>query len=318
MTKVDFSKYPKVPSVKHYPLPDGPLVIQEKLDGANAGIELTPDMDALIVHSRTRALARLTADEVTFLVDSLGNFAEFVAYVHLRFSQIHDLMITYRIAHLYGEWLTRHTLSYPDEMWRKFYVFDVVDRFNGHYYDPADLIESLTACKLEVVRSVRISPPDRQTAPEMVEKTAAEWNVQRRIEGVVVKSYKLDAEGKRDPWGQRFCYKHVLPEFREDHRKNPMFPDAPEALTVEQRLAAFMPERSIEKVYEKVVDARGGWTPQCFPMLLGMAWQEFLEEHAVAALQEHKMPVVNTRALKGEIEHRAREYALSRPVEVPA
>ena len=196
-------------------------------------------------------------------------------------------------------------------------MFDVVDAGNGRYYDPADVVGELTACGLEVVRSQGLRPPNAQTAPEMVESLAREWNAERRIEGLVVKSYALEAKGERDIWGQRYMYKHVLPEFREDHRKNPMFPDSPEALTTEQRLASFMPERSIEKVYQKVCDARGGWKPQNFPMLLGMAWQEFLEEHAVAALQEHKMPIVNTRALKMEIERRAREYALSRPAEVP-
>lgn len=318
MSKVEFSKYPKVPSVKHYPLPPGPLVIQEKLDGANSGIEYAVDGMSLIVHSRTRALARVTAESVELLVSDLGNFMDLIKYVHLYFPKIHPLMTHYRIAHLYGEWLIRHTLSYPDDMWRKFYVFDVVDYDSGHSYDPYEMEAELVAAGLEIVRSQRISPPDPGTALQMVERQAAEWSKERRIEGVVVKSYALEATGERDSWGQRFCYKYVLPEFREDHKKNPMFPDAPEALTTEQRLAAFMPERSVEKVYQKVCDARGGWKPQHFPMLLGMAWQEFMEEHAVKAFKEYGHPQVNIRVLKGEVERRAREFALSQPAEVPA
>lgn len=313
MSKVEFSKYPKVPSVKHYPLPAGRLVIQEKLDGANAGIELAPDGDSLIVHSRTRALARLTEDKVTILVDDLGSFGDFVKYVHVRFPDVHGLMVVSGLSHLYGEWLIKHTLSYPEDMWRKFYVFDVQDRHNGRYYDPNESPEGIWAAGLEIVRAQGITAPDAATAMQMIEVQAAEWGRERRIEGAVVKSYDLDKRGELDNWGQRYCYKYVLPEFKEDHRKNPMFPDAPEPLTVEQRLASFMPERSIEKVYQKVVTARGGWQPQCFPMLLGMAWQEFLEEHAAKGLKEHGMPTVNTRVLKGEVERRAREYALNRP-----
>lgn len=318
MTKVAFEKYPKVPSVKNYPLPDGPLTIQEKLDGAISGIELTPDGDALIVHSRTRALARLTAQEITPLVEDMGSFGELLSYVHARYERIHELMSGRGIAHIYGEWLTRHTLSYPDDMWRKFYAFDLVDRATGRYFNSEEAAESLIACGLKVVRSRRIQPQGSGEAMAMVEAVTADWNAERRIEGVVVKSYLKDKAGELDAWGQRFAYKHVLPEFKEQHAGNPMFPPPASALTVEQRLAAVMPDRSLEKVFQKVVDARGGWKPQHFPMLLGMAWQEFLEEHAVAAFQSHGLPNVNIRALKTEVERRAREFALSQPAGAPA
>lgn len=312
MSKTPFDKYPKVASTKHCPLPSGLLTMQEKLDGANAGIQLDPEHPGcVLIHSRTRALFRQHVNGGEQLVDDVGSFGGLLEYIAPRLPKILAFMQSRDVAHIYGEWLVRHTLNYPEDMWRKFYVFDLMNT-DGIYLDPEDYARHLNACDLPRVRAMYLAPEQTDALP-LIQELAGEWNQERRMEGVVVKAYKRDAARELDEWGQRYAYKYVFPEFKEQHAGNPMFPPPASALTIEQRLAATMPDRSIEKVFQKVVDARGSWKPQHFPLLLGMIWQEFLEEHAVSAFQAHSLPVVNIRALKTEVERRAREFALAQP-----
>lgn len=94
---------------------DYEFIVQEKVDGANTSIF---QLDGkLRCGTRTRMLPE---DE------SFNGFQEAVqANLNLAmyFSRNPDHI-------LYGEWLVKHTVTYPDEAYRKIYLYDIYDKKN--------------------------------------------------------------------------------------------------------------------------------------------------------------------------------------------
>jgi hypothetical protein len=85
-------------------------ILQEKIDGANTSIWL--DGGELHLASRTR--------EIT------DGFNGFVDYVKEN-KEINKLLADHPEYRLFGEWLVRHTISYNETAYRKFYLFDIMD-----------------------------------------------------------------------------------------------------------------------------------------------------------------------------------------------
>lgn len=303
-----FNKYPKIPNQQKNTLPAGEYTVQEKLDGSNAGIELTSTGD-LIIHTRNVALAIVEFEGGrTALQPQFGNFHLFVQQVEEIADAIRGYMVDHGLVHLYGEWLVPHTIQYSQDMYNQFYVFDAVNREQNFVPVP---IQGLPD-KFLIPRQMNVYLDGSD--PDAVRKTTnlVQEKVERRIEGTVWKRYDFDSQGMLDQFGQRYCYKDVLPEFREDHRANPMFPGPLDPLTAEQRVAAHLPDRALEKVYEKLIDANGQWENKLYPAFIGMVWQEFFEEWLIKALQEEKMPTLNTKHLYAIVTTRAREFATER------
>lgn len=311
----DFNRYHKIPNRQKFHLPPGKYTVQEKVDGANSGIQLSSDQ-TLILHSRNTVLAHIhinpdyTVSEVK-VAPEYGDFSGFVQMVKNNAGAIYSYMLENNYTNIYGEWLVPHTIKYSEDRYKKFYLFDAVNT-NGVFTYPAPPPDMLHPVKYAHVELTDDSPADkiRQVTLQFQDDLLS-----HRIEGTVWKRYDLDALNATDDMGQRFCYKDVLPEFREENKKNPMFArNQLDILTTEEKLVQHLPERSLEKVYEKLVTSKGGWNNSLIPVFIGMVWQEFFEEHLIPALQTHKMPIVNTNHLKQVISKRAREFALERSV----
>lgn len=91
---------------------DTDITVQEKVDGANCSIFLQDG--EVRCGTRTRVLPK---DE------SFRGLTEFVAENKLLepFLKNNPTLI------LYGEWLVRHTITYPDDAYGKVYLFDIYD-----------------------------------------------------------------------------------------------------------------------------------------------------------------------------------------------
>ena len=103
----------------------GTVHVQEKLDGANTSIWL--DEGVLCMGSRTRMLG----DE---------EFNGFVPYVKDH-EGINNLLANHPDYRLFGEWLVRHTISYKETAYKKFYLFDI--RVEGEGYLPAEKVREI-------------------------------------------------------------------------------------------------------------------------------------------------------------------------------
>lgn len=94
---------------------DREVIVQEKIDWANTSIWL----EDWVLHMWSRT-------QVIYDWKIIKTFRWFQEYVlqHKWILQLLDEHPTYR---LFWEWLFRHTISYPQEHYKKFYMFDIMD-----------------------------------------------------------------------------------------------------------------------------------------------------------------------------------------------
>lgn len=117
---MNFHPYPKIHRLGKEEtdgILDFPVTVQEKIDGANISIWL--DNGTVKCGSRTRELP---------LDESFNGFQETVNNNTL----IRQWLIDHPQCRLYGEWLVKHTITYPDTAYRKIYLFDILD--DGNLY----------------------------------------------------------------------------------------------------------------------------------------------------------------------------------------
>ena len=98
----------------------GEVHIEEKIDGANAQIWVSDGK--VCCGSRNNTLCT----DVDNTTDGTNMFNGFVEYVRDNES-IRKLLRDNPDLRLYGEWLVRHTISYSETAYKKFYLFDVME-----------------------------------------------------------------------------------------------------------------------------------------------------------------------------------------------
>lgn len=94
------------------------IVIQEKVDGANASIRYDKDNNCLVAFSRKKTLDQN---------NTLNGFYNYVLSLDV------DKFITYHNYVFFGEWLVSHTIKYKQEAYKKFYFYDVFDLEKNQY-----------------------------------------------------------------------------------------------------------------------------------------------------------------------------------------
>lgn len=123
-----FVSYPKIYRLgreENDGLLDNEIVVQEKVDGANTSIWLE---DGVIkMGSRTRLLG----DE------SFNGFCEYVR----EHEGIVKLLADFPQMRLFGEWLVRHTISYKETAYKKFYIFDIL--FDGNTWADQEKVQQI-------------------------------------------------------------------------------------------------------------------------------------------------------------------------------
>ncbi len=96
------------------------IIIQEKIDGANASFQYDSDEDTLVCFSRRQTLTQY---------NTLRGFYEWVQNL--------DKSKVYKVLgdnlRIFGEWLVKHTVEYPEECYNNFYCFDVFDMEKSVY-----------------------------------------------------------------------------------------------------------------------------------------------------------------------------------------
>lgn len=86
------------------------ILIQEKIDGANAAIRYSTDTEEIVAQSRKNILS---------LSNNLRGFWEWTQTLdkNIISSVLGNNLI------LFGEWLVPHSVKYPDERYNHFYVY---------------------------------------------------------------------------------------------------------------------------------------------------------------------------------------------------
>lgn len=216
------------------------ITITEKIDGANASIVVNED-GTLTACSRRNELNQN---------NTLQGFYDFVQTLD---ASIVSAALTSRYI-LFGEWAVKHTIRYPEDKMKQFYVFDVYDTETEQYM-PWDFTKQIAEfIGLKTVPLFYDGPfISWEHIYSFVGKT--EMDGEPTGEGVVIKSQdRLDNKFSGTPE----YVKIVAKEFSEVHQSKPqkeIDPAKVAAKKVAEDLAAtIVTQRRVEKTLEKLIE----------------------------------------------------------------
>ena len=216
------------------------ITITEKIDGANASIAVGED-GKLIAFSRRN---ELTPES------NLQGFYEYVQ--SLDPTMISCVLGTRYI--FFGEWLVKHTIKYPQEKMKQFYVFDVWDTEIEQYIPWEQTKQMAEFCGLKMVPVFYDGPfISWEDVYSYVGKT--EMGGEPTGEGVVIKSQdRLDNKFSGTP----AYVKIVAKEFSEVHQSKPQKDIDPAKIAARQAAEALaetiVTQRRITKGLEKFIE----------------------------------------------------------------
>lgn len=191
---MEFIKYPKIHRLGKEEtdgILDGTCVIQEKVDGANTSIWMSDG--ELQCGSRNRHL----------IDDDFNGFVSY-ARVHEGIKSLLDEHPDYR---LYGEWLVKHTISYNELSYRKFYLFDIMDS-DGNWVDSSQVRR--LADWFNIDRPVVFDAITNPTA-DYLKRYVGESAIGPKGEGIVIRNEEFT-----NRFGDRCLAKMVIDSFREE------------------------------------------------------------------------------------------------------
>lgn len=192
----EYKKYPKIHRLGKEET-DGILerdfYVQEKVDGANCSVFWHEG--EVRCGTRTRMLPK---DE------SFNGFNEFVQnnVLFKPFLEKNQDLI------LYGEWLVKHTITYPDEAYRQMYLFDVYDKTNSTWATQDTVRITADLLKLKYPHIFAVGKLTEEQINEFVGKSA----IAPAGEGVVLKS-----EDFINKFGDHVYAKVVHQKFKESN-----------------------------------------------------------------------------------------------------
>ena len=216
------------------------ITITEKIDGANASIAVDENGN-LIAFSRRN---QLTPE------NNLQGFYEYV-------QSLDSFMISCVLGTRYiffGEWLIKHTIRYPEDKMKQFYVFDIWDNKTEQYLPWEEVEQRAEFCGLKMVPVFYNGPfISWEHVYSFVGKT--EMGGEPTGEGIVVKSQdRLDNKFSGTP----AYVKIVAKEFSEVHQSKPQKNIDPEKIAAKQaaqELAeTIVTERRVQKTIEKFIE----------------------------------------------------------------
>lgn len=217
------------------------IICQEKIDGANASIRYDAETGSLVAFSRRQ---KLTSE------NTLQGFYTFM----LTLDPVLWADVTSNGRYIvFGEWLVKHTIKYPDDFLRTFYVFDVWDTEIGQYvpwFLTHQIANALGLKTVPVFYDGEFTTWDDLYA--MVGRT--QMQAEPTGEGIVIKSQdRLDNKFSGTP----AYVKIVAKEFSEVHQSKPHEVD-PEKLAAKQAAEVLamtiVTERRVQKAIEKFIE----------------------------------------------------------------
>lgn len=249
------------------------ITITEKIDGANASIVVNEN-GTLTACSRRNELSES---------NTLQGFYNFVQT--LVPEDVATVLTTRYI--LFGEWLVKHTIKYPEDRMRQFYVFDIYDTETEQYM-PWEFTKTVAAfLNLKTVPLFYDGPfTSWEDIYSYVGKT--DMDAEPTGEGIVIKSQdRLDNKFSGTPE----YVKIVAKEFSEVHDSKPhnVDPEKLAAKTAAEELAkTIVTERRVEKSIQKLVE--DGIIPE--------TW----DEHDLGTIAKHLPRAVYNDCVKEEPE----------------
>lgn len=223
--------------------------IYVKLDGANGQFDVNSKGE-LGVYSRNNPL------------NAEMNLGGFYQYVHEKV----DSTVFPKNKKIFGEWLVKHSVVYPKEMYKQFYIFDIYDTAKETYIDPGsneyrDIVSYLVNhCGMKEAKILYEGPYRGFEHIENILKEITREGVTPSgkepanfdevfHEGVVVKAHDY-----RDQFGNQLFVKLVSDKFKETKVKQPKESAGPDT-SIEREIVDFaLTKARIEKILNKLID----------------------------------------------------------------
>lgn len=259
---------------------NGVCYVFPKLDGTNASVWI--DDGVIYAGSRNRVLS------------SGSDNAGFHAFA-VQDTAIGEYLARYPHHILYGEWLVPHSLTtYCDDAWRRFYVFDVLDRASGeliHYENYKDNVAAAGLDFLAHIAIVKNSVTDHLL--KCLDKNVHMIKDGMGVgEGVVIKNYSFQNKFGRVTWA-----KLITTAFKEERHKAMGAPEVAGAVLEETIAREFVTRHLVDKSVAKITLENDGWTSKMIPRLLGMVWHDLITEELWEILKLHKNPKIDFSTL---------------------
>jgi hypothetical protein len=194
--ETEFRSYPKIHRLGKEEtdgILDGPVTVQEKVDGAN--VSIWQDGGTVRGGSRTRELGD----------DEFNGFTPYIRSNPL----IGGWLQANPTKRLYGEWLVKHTITYPDDAYRQVYLYDIYDDETGTYADQATVKGTAEALGLKYPELFLV---DTTTTPEAIYDFVGKSFIGANGEGVVIKH-----QGWVNKFGDHSYAKVVHEKFKENN-----------------------------------------------------------------------------------------------------
>lgn len=215
------------------------VIIQEKIDGANAAIRYDCENDCVVAQSRKNILS---------ISNNLRGMYEWSQTIDK--DKVREILGDNLV--LFGEWLVPHTVKYPAEKYNQFYAYDIYDTETEKYL-PQDVVEE-KAKKLGLNFVPVFYKGEFQSwehCLSFVGKTEMDGEMG---EGIVVKNQsKLNDPNGRTP----FYIKIVSEKFQETHEHHAKIV-SPEQLKAQEENKALcesiITEARVTKILHKLVD----------------------------------------------------------------
>lgn len=268
---------------------DGVCHVFPKLDGTNASVWW--EDEGIRAGSRRRPLTPMDDNhgfcDWAYHNDKLIYFLE--AYKHLR---------------LYGEWLVPHTFKgYRDDAWRRFYVFDVVERNTNEFVAYDEYSQLLEQYDLDFIPRIAIVNHGQEKQF---------WDIAEQNdylckpgagpgEGIVIKRH-----GFTNRYGRTVWAKMVRSEFKEQNLKTMGCPVVSGAERVEDKIiAAAVTPTLVQKELAKIQWLDGPVQPR----LLQSVYRCVVTEELWPAIKKLKNPTIDFKLLNRLCVGRVKELA---------
>ena len=215
------------------------IIIQEKIDGANAAIRYDAESDCIVAQSRKNILN---------ISNNLRGFYEWTQTLDK--NKVREVIGNNIL--IFGEWLVPHTVRYPDDKYNQFYAYDAYNTETGEYLSQNKVRSIVTRLNLNYV-------------PVFYEGEFTDWNFCYQFvgktemggeygEGIVVKNQtKLNDTNCRNP----FYIKIVAEKFQETKQHKVKVVDPDKLRESEENIElckTIVTEARITKILHKLVD----------------------------------------------------------------
>ena len=274
---------------------DGKVHIFEKLDGTN-GVIWCGD-DEICYGSKSQKLTEENSNR---------GFFNCLPPKHPLGELLRDLKYVY----VFGEWLVKHTVQYPDSCYKKFYVFDIFDGRTFRFFTYEELSKLCEGLKIkeyslenkDVVQL--ITPLSIMTNPTqiMIEEQIGRSKIVPHGEGIVLKNYNFINKFGRCIYG-----KLVDEKFKEVAHKPKKLKS--HIVTEEWLADKYCTEARARKIWAKYA-MDNIKDPKEIPMLSGYAFKDTVEEEIFSMIKDVKETPINFRNLQRAITKKVRDFIL--------